>query len=83
MSVTLKDALQRDNASLVNIHKSTVDFVCKCGKSHTKPQKAICLTSGAFCKECTQRNTAIKKIKNKIILNNLLLQRGLEKDKLT
>jgi hypothetical protein len=28
MSVALKDALQRDNASLENINKLTVDIVC-------------------------------------------------------
>lgn len=52
--------------------KNPVTFTCKCGKIHTKSKRAFDL-SGPFCKDCTQRNTAIKKIKNKIALNNEML----------
>jgi len=71
--ISLEESMTRDGATPVSTIKTATTFVCKCGTTHTKPQKAIILTSGAYCKDCTQRNTAIKKIKNKIALNNLLL----------
>lgn len=73
MDLTLEESLIRDGATLISTIKTATTFICKCGTTHTKPQKAICLTSGAYCKDCTQRNTAIKKIKNKIALNDKLL----------
>lgn len=48
-------------------------FTCKCGKAESKSKRA--LKTNPFCKDCTQRNTAIKKIKNKIALNNELLEK--------
>lgn len=48
-------------------------FTCKCGTTESKGKRA--LKANPFCKECTQRNTAIKKIKNKIALNNELLEK--------
>ena len=44
------------------------------GSNHTKTQRAIKI-SGAFCQSCTQANTSIKRIKNKIKINNELLNR--------
>lgn len=76
MQDKLKESLQRDNATFININKSIVEFLCKCGKSHMKPKKAICNTSGAFCVDCTQRNTSIKKLQNRIAINNALLSVG-------
>ena len=54
-------------------------FTCKCGVTESKTKRALKINP--FCKSCTQRNTAIKKIKNKIALNNELLakQEGQEK----
>ena len=50
-----------------------IEFTCKCGANYSKTKRAL-NTSGPFCKDCTQRNTAIKKIKNKIALNNEMLK---------
>lgn len=61
-------------ASPKNINKSLIEFTCKCGVNHSKSKRAF-TTSGAFCKDCTKRNTAIKKLKNKIALNNSLLEK--------
>ena len=58
-----------DTTPLVN--KPLIEFTCKCGVNHSKSQRAFSI-SGPFCKDCTQRNTAIKKIKNKIALNESL-----------
>ena len=54
-------------------NKSVIEFTCKCGAQYSKSKKAF-KVSGPFCKGCTQRNTAIKKIKNKIALNNEMLK---------
>jgi hypothetical protein len=59
---------------LVNNNKSLIEFTCKCGVVHSKSKRAL-TTSGPFCKSCTQRNTSIKKIKNRIALNNSLLEK--------
>lgn len=72
MSSRVEEHIKGDNAILVNINKSTIEFLCNCGTNHTKSKRALD-KSGAFCKDCTQRNTSIKKIKNKIALNNSLL----------
>lgn len=73
MDPTLQQALERDKASLASINKSNVNFICKCGTQHTKLKQAICHTSGAFCKDCTSRNTSIKRLKNKIAAMKTLL----------
>lgn len=74
----LKDALttclERDRATLVSIDKSIVNFICKCGASYNKKIGAICTTTGAFCKYCSQKNTAIKRIQKRISINNSLLR---------
>jgi hypothetical protein len=54
-----------------------IEFTCKCGKNHSKTKRALNI-SGPFCKGCTQRNTAIKKIKNKIALNNEMLEKQIK-----
>lgn len=66
--------LTSHNATLVNINKSTVEFTCKCGSTYSKTKRAFAKT-GAFCKDCTQRNTSIKKLTNKIELNKSLLEK--------
>jgi len=71
--INLEESLIRDGAKLVNLTGNICQFTCKCGTNHCKPLKAILTTSGAFCKDCTQTNTSIKKIKNKIALNEALL----------
>lgn len=60
-----------DAVTVVN-NKSVIEFTCKCGVNHSKSKKAL-KVSGPFCKDCTQRNAAIKRIKNKIALNNEML----------
>jgi predicted SprT family Zn-dependent metalloprotease len=74
MDAEINAQITRDNATLVNINKSTIDFTCKCGSLYSKTKRAFS-RSGAFCKHCTQRNTSIKKIANKIALNNSLLEK--------
>lgn len=66
--------LERDRATLVSIDKSIVNFICKCGIHYTKKIGAICKTTGAFCKYCSQKNTAIKRIQKRIDINNSLLR---------
>jgi hypothetical protein len=48
-------------------------FTCKCGVTESKGKRALKINP--FCKDCTQVNTAIKKIKNKIALNNEMLEK--------
>jgi hypothetical protein len=69
----LTESITRDGATLVSINKQTINFTCKCGQQHTKQKAAICKSSGAFCKDCTDRNTQIKRIRAKITLNDKLL----------
>ena len=69
----LTESIIRDGATLVSIDKQAVNFICKCGQTHTKQKIAICKTTGAFCKDCTDRNTQIKRLNAKIVLNNNLL----------
>jgi Zn finger protein HypA/HybF involved in hydrogenase expression len=76
MDSSLESALIRDEATYISINKTNVEFTCKCGKNHTKAKQAIIKTSGAFCKSCTSRNTSIKRIRNKIAVNNALLEKG-------
>lgn len=66
--------LERDRATLVSIDKSIVTFICKCGTQYNKKIGAICTTTGAFCKWCSQKNTAIKRIQKRIDINNSLLR---------
>lgn len=53
-------------------NKPAIEFTCKCGARDSKSKRALQM-SGPFCKGCTQRNAAIKRIKNKIALNNEML----------
>ena len=77
MDHILENVITRDEATYISINKDkTVDFTCKCGTKHTKKKQAIIKTSGAFCKDCTSRNTSIKRIKNKIAANNALLEKA-------
>jgi predicted SprT family Zn-dependent metalloprotease len=71
-----KDESENNTIKIDNLNnnKSMIEFTCKCGMNHSKTKRALNL-SGPFCKNCTQRNTAIKKIKNKIALNNELLKK--------
>ena len=70
----LEEALQRDGAMLLSIDKQKIEFVCKCGTTYTKLKSAICNTSGAFCKDCTDKNTSIKRLTNKIAYMKALLE---------
>ena len=66
----MNSLLDEANARLV---KSQITFVCRCGQTHTKSKYTI-QKSGPYCKDCTQRNASIKRIKAKIALNNALLE---------
>ena len=69
----LLECIARDGATLVEATKRGAQFVCKCGTAHTKSVHAIRTTTGAFCASCTQKNTAIKRIQNRIIQCNSML----------
>ena len=69
----LSRCLERDGATLVTIQQSIVLFICKCGAHYKKQIRAICTTTGAFCKYCSQRNTAIKRIQIRINTNLSLI----------
>lgn len=69
----LTESLTRDGATLVSIDKQSIHFTCKCGQQYSKQKATICKTSGAFCKDCTDRNAQIKRLNAKIELNNKLL----------
>ena len=56
-------------------NRDMVNFICTCGTSHTKTVKAL-KTTGAFCKDCSQKNTQIKRLRNKIAINELMLSRS-------
>jgi hypothetical protein len=71
--LTLEESIMRDGATLIHTTTYKTTFICKCGTTHTKKNKLICVTTGAYCKDCSQKNTSIKRIKNKIALNNALL----------
>lgn len=73
MSELLVSAMARDGAHFLSSDKSTVHFVCKCGTTHHKSVISICKTSGAFCADCTSKNTSIKRIQNKIATINAQL----------
>ena len=73
----LPESIARDGATLISKTGQGVDFLCKCGAKHRKRAAAICNTSGAFCKDCTERNTSIKRIRNKItFISSLLADAG-------
>jgi len=72
-TVNLNQALERDGAQLISVNKQIVEFTCKCGVTHQKQKRALCQTTGAFCKNCSSRNTQIKRIRNKIEINDALL----------
>lgn len=74
----LDEALVRDGASIIGnyanvLQKTLIHFMCKCGKNHSKTVKLICYGSGAYCESCVSKNTAIKRIKNKIAEQKRLL----------
>jgi hypothetical protein len=65
--------ISRDAATLVSYDKNRINFICKCGTAYNKTVKAICTTTGAFCRDCSQTNTAIKRLRKKIATNEALL----------
>jgi hypothetical protein len=69
----VEKSIERDGAKLISVNKQIVEFTCKCGTVHQKQKRAICQTSGAFCKFCSNKNTQIKRIRKKIEINNALL----------
>ena len=69
------DCISRDGATLIISDKSYISFTCKCGTAHTKTMRAL-NTTGAFCKDCSQKNTQIKRLTNKIKINELMLSRS-------
>jgi hypothetical protein len=73
MDSVLSDALKRDEATLLTKEAGYVHFKCKCGAAHRKQHGAIVKTTGAFCRDCTSRNTSIKRIQAKIARMNLLM----------
>ena len=74
MDPELKESAQRDGANIICVNRQVVQFYCKCGAHHEKLKRAICKTSGAFCKNCTEKNTAIKRLNNKIVNMKALLE---------
>jgi len=74
MTESVSEILSRDGATLEHSDGPHVHFACRCGTSHHKTTRAL-RQSGAFCAACTQRKTAIKRLKRKIAENEALLQR--------
>jgi hypothetical protein len=74
MDLEVKEASIRDGATIICVNRQVVQFYCKCGAHHEKLKRAICKTSGAFCKSCTDRNTNIKRLTHKITQMNALLE---------
>ena len=72
--MNIQKIIEENQAKLVSIDMQNITYTCSCGSNHTKTQRAIKI-SGAFCQPCTQTNTSIKRIKNKIKINNDLLNR--------
>jgi len=72
--MNIQKIIEENQAKLVSIDEQNITFVCVCGSNHRKTLRAIKI-SGAFCRSCTQTNTSIKRIKNKIKINNDLLNR--------
>ena len=70
----MEEAIRRDGATFLSKENGLVYFICKCGENGAKQKGAICKTSGAFCVDCTSKNTAMKRIRGKIALNNRLLE---------
>jgi hypothetical protein len=62
----IEAAITRDGAEFLSIEKGIVSFVCKCGTHDQKDKVPLVETSGAFCDDCRDRNTIIKRIKTKI-----------------
>ena len=72
-AVTASAASASAAEAKATINNSLIEFTCKCGTQYRKSKRSLKVT-GPFCKGCTRRNAAIKKIKNKIALNNELLE---------
>ena len=53
--------------------KTRIRFRCKCGQEYEKTAAIICKGTGAFCKWCTSKNTAIGRLKSKIAEQKRLL----------
>ena len=75
----VKELLLKDGATLIGtykniINKTPITFICKCCSTYTKQAHLICKTTGGFCKDCSDRNTQIKRLQNKIELNKRLLK---------
>lgn len=49
-----------------------MEGTCKCGQPYSKTKRAF-KNTGPLCRDCTSRAAAIKKLTNKIALNNSLL----------
>ena len=73
MDSILSDALKRDEATLLTKEAGYVHFKCGCGAVYRKRRGAIVETSGAFCRDCTSRNTPIKRIRAKIARMNSIM----------
>lgn len=73
MSDSLIECITKQGATFVKKDSLGVSFICKCGTPYIKTQILICKTSGPFCKDCTQINTYVKKLKKRIEINNALL----------
>jgi len=73
MDSVLSDALKRDGATLLTKEAGYVHFRCGCGSVNRKRRRAIVETSGAFCRDCTSRNTPIKRIQAKIAYMNSIM----------
>jgi len=74
MSDALLECISKQGATFIKKDRLGISFICKCGTPYIKTQVLICKTSGPFCKDCTQINTYAKKLKNKIAINNALLE---------
>lgn len=59
--LTISDKVEKDGATLVSINNQRVLFICKCGMQHEKLKSSVLRKGGAFCKNCTDKNTSIKK----------------------
>ena len=62
MDPDIKESAERDGATIICINGQIVQFHCECGAHHEKRKSAICKTSGAFCKDCTNKNTSNKRL---------------------
>jgi len=69
--MNIYEALLQTGATIIGeypaiIQKTRIRFRCKCGQECEKTAVIICKGTGAFCKWCSSRNTAIGRLKSKI-----------------